>query len=189
MTIRNIFANERFSLSAGAAFCLLIAAALVIAAGLPNRAAYSGEILANGQSIAPEIGSFAPPFSAPTLNKAVSLTDLRGTPLVINFWATWCVPCGVEMPELQAFHVAHPDARVLAVNLGESRQTVVDWVAQLKLTFDIVLDPTQSIATLYRLRGQPSTYVVSPGGVITAIFYGPTTRQSLESALQPFLRG
>ncbi|HVU12072.1 MAG TPA: TlpA disulfide reductase family protein [Phototrophicaceae bacterium] len=189
MTIRKIFANERLSLAVGAAACLLIAVALVIAAGLPNRAAYSGEILANGQSIAPEIGSFAPPFSAPTLDSTVSLTDLRGTPLVINFWATWCVPCGVEMPELQAFHLAHPNTRVLAINLGESRPTVVDWVTHLKLTFDIVLDPTQSIATLYRLRGQPSTYVVSPGGVITTIFYGPTTRQSLESALQPFLRG
>ena len=87
------------------------------------------------------------------------------------------------MPELQAFHQAHPDTRVLAVNLGESRDLIVDWVTQFGLTFDIVLDPDQSIASLYRLRGQPSTYVVSPGGVITSIFYGPTTRQSLEAAL------
>jgi peroxiredoxin len=93
------------------------------------------------------------------------------------------------MPELEAFHVAHPAVRVLAVNLGESRNLIVDWVSQLGLTFDIVLDADQSIASLYRLRGQPSTYVVSPGGVITNIFYGPTTRQTLEDALEPFLRG
>ena len=77
---------------------------------------------------------------------------------MINFWATWCVPCRVEMPELQAFHEAHPAVRVLAVNLGESRDLIVDWVTQFGLTFDIVLDTDRSIADLYRLRGQPSTY-------------------------------
>ncbi|MCZ2095060.1 MAG: TlpA family protein disulfide reductase [Anaerolineae bacterium] len=97
-------------------------------------------------------------------------------------------PCRIEMPELQALHTAHPDVRVLAVNLGESRNLIVDWAAQLRLTFDIVLDADQAIASRYRLRGQPSTYVVSPGGVITNIFYGPTTRQTLEGALEPFLR-
>jgi peroxiredoxin len=91
------------------------------------------------------------------------------------------------MPELQAFHEAHPAVPLLAVNLGESREQIVDWVNRLGLTFDIALDADGSIASLYRLRGQPSTYVVSPSGVITAIFYGPTTRQSLEAALAPFI--
>jgi peroxiredoxin len=166
--------------------CFAAAFALLIVAGLPNRAAYTGQILANGQAIAPEIGAFAPPIHAPTLDGTVDLEALRGTPVIVNFWATWCVPCHVEMPELQAYHQAHPAARVLAVNLGESRSLIVDWVTQLGLTFDVVLDPDQSIASLYRLRGQPSTYVVAPDGVITSIFYGPTTRQSLESALAAF---
>ena len=114
--------------------------------------------------------------------------DLRGEPALINFWATWCVPCRVEMPELQAFHDAHPTARVIAVNLGEPRHLVVDWVAQFGLTYDIALDPDGVIAAAYHLRGQPSTYIVSPGGAIMQIFYGATTRQSLETALEPFLR-
>ncbi len=180
---------SRAVLAASALVCLAAALALVIAAGLPDRAAYSGEILPNGQAVAPEIGALAPPWHAQTLDGGVDLQQLRGKPVVINFWATWCIPCRVEMPELQAFHEAHPSVPVLAVNLGESRSLIVDWVTQLGLTFDIVLDPAQAIANLYRLRGQPSTYVVSPGGVITAIFYGPTTRQSLEAALEPFLRG
>jgi hypothetical protein len=74
-------------------------------------------------------------------------------------------------------------------------------VTQLGLTFDIVLDADipsaqaeglqrsyQSVASLYRLRGQPSTYVISPEGVVMSIFYGATTRQTLEAALEPFLR-
>lgn len=183
-----ISGQNRILLWASAVVCFAAALVLVVTAGLPERAAYSGQILPNGQVIAPEIGAFAPSWSAPTLDGSIDLSALRGTPVVINFWATWCVPCAVEMPELQAFHEAHPAARVLAVNLGESRRLIVDWVTQLGLTFDIVLDTDQSIASLYRLRGQPSTYVVSPGGVITSIFYGPTTRQALEGALEPFLR-
>ena len=73
----------------------------------------------------------------------------------------------------EAYHQAHSAARVLAVNLGESRSPIVDWVTQLGLTFDIVLDPDQSIASLYRLRGQPSTYVVAPDSIITSTFLRP----------------
>lgn len=173
----------------GALASLAIAVVLLLAAGLPQRAAYSGEILANGQIVAPEIGANAPTFFAPTLGGSVDLPQLRGTPVVINFWATWCVPCRVEMPELQALHEAQPDVRVLAVNLGEPLDLIVDWVTHFGLTFDIVLDAEQTIAANYRLRGQPSTYIVSPEGTITAIFYGPTTQQALEAALEPFLRG
>ncbi len=180
---------NRALLWAGAVTSLTVALILVIAAGLPERAAYSGQVSADGQLIAPEIGAFAPTWEAATLNGSVNTTELRGTPLVINFWATWCVPCRVEMPELQAIHEAYPAVRVLAINLGEPRNLIVDWVQQLGLTFDVILDPTQSVASLYRLRGQPSTYVVAPNGMITSIFYGPTTRQSLEAVLEPFLRG
>jgi thiol-disulfide isomerase/thioredoxin len=180
------FAPNRLTLSISALVCFGIAVALLITAGLPNRAAYTGQILSNGQAIAPEIGAFAPPIRAQTLDGTVDLAALRGTPAIVNFWATWCVPCRVEMPELQAFHQMHPDARVLAVNLGESRRLIVDWVRQFGLTFDVVLDADQSIATLYHLRGQPSTYIVAPDGMITSIFYGPTTRQTLESALAAF---
>ncbi len=176
-------------LAAGAAACLLTALIVLVVAGLPDRAAYSGQLLANGELVAPEIGALAPAWQTETLDGSVDFENLRGMPLVINFWATWCVPCRVEMPELQALHEAQPTVRVMAVNLGEPLGLIVDWVQHFGLTFDIVLDPDQTIASLYRLRGQPSTYVVSPDGVITHIFYGPTSQQSLEAALEPFLRG
>ncbi len=181
--------DNRPLLGLGALLCLAAAIALLVAAGLPDRANYSGQIDSGGQAIAPEIGAFAPAWSASTLTGTLDLASLRGTPVVLNFWATWCIPCRVEMPDLQAFHEAHPAVRVVAINLGEARAAVVDWAAQFGLTFDVALDSDQSIATRYRLRGQPSTYVVSPGGVITSIFYGPTTRSALEAALAPFLRG
>ncbi len=183
-----MISRDRFRFGFGAAICLITALVLLIAFGLPDRATYTGQILADGQLVAPEIGALAPPFSTTTLDGVIRLDDLRGEPALINFWATWCVPCRVEMPEMQAFHIAHPNARVIGVNLGESRELVVDWVAQFGLTYDVAFDPNSAIAARYRLRGQPSTYVISPGGVIMNIFYGPTTRQSLEAVLEPFLR-
>ncbi len=180
--------TSRAALASGAVVCLAAAFILLVVTGLPQRAAYSGQITADGHTIAPEIGAYAPGWVAPTLGGSIDLVQLRGAPLVINFWATWCVPCRIEMPELQALHQQHPALRVMAVNLGEPLDLIVDWVRRFGLTFDIVLDADQTIASLYRLRGQPSTYVVSPDGVITSIFYGATTQQALEAALESFLR-
>lgn len=91
------------------------------------------------------------------------------------------------MPELQAFYEAHRQdgLRLLGVNLGESPEQILSWVEQYGLTFDLLLDPQGEIANLYRLRGQPSTYVISPDGIITTIFYGPTTFSQLEMSLPP----
>jgi peroxiredoxin len=93
------------------------------------------------------------------------------------------------MPDLQAVYEMYQSRglRVLGVNLGERKADVAAWVKQLGLRFDIVLDDGQRIAVLYQLRGQPSSYLIAPDGVITQIYYGPTTRQSLEAAIAPFL--
>lgn len=176
--------RDRLLLTAGAVACLLAAAALVIAAGLPERRAYTGLIINGRDVVAPEIGARAPNFSAPTLTGSVELDSLRGSPVVVNFWATWCAPCEVEMPELQAFQSAYPSTRVLAVNLGEPPTLVTDWLAERGINLDIPLDTRGEIAYLYRLRGQPTTFVIAPDGIISHIFYGATTRQALESAVE-----
>ena len=176
--------RKRLLLAAGAFACLLAAAALVIAAGLPERSAYTGQVIAGEGIAAPEIGALAPNFSAPTLTGSVELGALRGSPVILNFWATWCAPCEFEMPELQAFQSAHPSARVLAVNLGEPPALVADWLAERGITLDIPLDTRGEIAYLYHLRGQPTTFVIAPDGSISHIFYGATTQQALESVLE-----
>jgi peroxiredoxin len=180
---------RRMALLFGAIICLSTALVLVAQAGLPTRAEYTGILTADGQEIAPELNAFAPPFALQTINgSTLNLNSLRGLPVLINFWATWCEPCKVEMPSLQAIYDTYKDRglRIVAVNLGEAPDTVRTWVQQMNLTFDVVLDPTAKIATLYQLRGQPSTYVVSPGGIISQIFFGPTTESALETALAPY---
>ena len=180
---------KRFGLLVGAVACWVAAFFVVNQTGLPERAAYSG-FLAEGQRVAPELNAIAPPFTLLALTgNTVRLADLRGKVVVLNFWATWCEPCKAEMPDLQALYQQHEShgLRVLAINLDESQKDIQSWVHDLSLTFDVLLDEWQQVAVLYQLRGQPSTYVISPSGVVTYIAYGPVSREALEAAIAPFV--
>ncbi len=173
----------------GAVACMVAAFLIVWSAGLPERAAYTG-FVADGERYAPELNALAPLFEAQTLEgQTLGLADLRGKVVLINFWATWCEPCKAEMPDLQAVYEAYQSRGlvILGVNLDEGQADIRRWVGTLGLTFDIMLDERQQIAALYQLRGQPSSYLVAPSGVITQVYYGPTTRQALEAAIAPFL--
>lgn len=180
---------QRGLLLIGAVASLVTAFLIIWSAGLPERVAYTGYV-AEGERYAPELNALAPLFEGETLNgQTLKLVDLRGQVVLINFWATWCEPCKAEMPDLQAVYEDYQSRGlvILGVNLDEGQADISRWVEELGLTFDIVLDERQQIATLYQLRGQPSSYLVAPNGVITQVYYGPTTRQSLEAAIAPFL--
>lgn len=180
---------RQFGRLLAAAACLFTAFVLIATAGLPERAAFTGQILADDLLVAPEINAIAPPFTAPTLSgQSLNLLELRGTPVIINFWATWCEPCGVEMPALQTIYDQYRERgfRLVAINLGETPAAVRHWAQKLGLTFDLVLDKRGDIAAQYHLRGQPSTYILSPAGTITHIFYGPVTVATLQTALDAY---
>lgn len=171
------------------ALCLVAALALVITAGLPERATYTGSFQVDGAWQAPEIGAFAPEFMTIGLDgRTVSAESWLGQPAVINFWATWCIPCEIELPELIA--LSGNGVRVLAVNLGESPAQVRSWLEARQLVpnpdFIIPLDLTGAIAARYALRGQPMSFVLAPDGKIAHIFFGATTRSAVESALAPY---
>jgi peroxiredoxin len=163
---------------------LAAAVVIVIAAGLPERADYTGNGSFGLIPIAPEVGAQAPDFTVETLDgETVTLAGLRGQTVVLNFWATWCGPCRVEMPDLQAFaDRAGETVRLIAINQGEAPETVRQWAAELGLTFPIGLDPAGEAARPYHLRGLPSTYIIAPDGTITRIFYGPADQAALAVA-------
>lgn len=180
----------RLLLLGGAAALAALALAVLAAAGLPLRADYSGAAPPGQAQTAPEINACAPQFDLPRADGTrLRLADAAGAPVIINFWATWCAPCRAEMPALQRFYEAHQGAglRVLAINTGESAAAVRAWRAEFGLTFDLLLDERQQTAASYRLRGQPSTYIVAPDGRIAHIFYGPVFENDLAAALAPYL--
>ncbi|MBL8133751.1 MAG: TlpA family protein disulfide reductase [Anaerolineae bacterium] len=166
----------------------LIALLVIVSSGLPERAFYTGVSRSGGLLVAPEIGSLAPPFQAATLDGSIDSARLLGQPVLLNFWATWCAPCVLEMVELQRIHETHPSVVVVGVNLGESASAVSAWAKAHRLTFDLVLDPAGSVARLYALRGQPSTYVIAPDGTIRQIFFGAADAAAFTGALLPLIR-
>jgi peroxiredoxin/Cu/Ag efflux protein CusF len=110
----------------------------------------------------------APDFTLPALTGTnVRLSDLRGKAVLVNFWATWCVPCRTEMPAIEALYQRYKDRGldVLAINLDVlSTAGVETFVKEVSVTFPIVLDPSWTVAQLYRVGGLPTTYLIDRGG-------------------------
>jgi peroxiredoxin len=172
-----------------ALFCWFVAIALLVATGLPERTAFTS-LRINETPSAPELGALAPNFNATTLNdEMVSLGTLRGTPLILNFWATWCEPCEVELPELQriADEFTPQQLRVLAVNNGEADATIEAWIARLQLSLTIVLDRDLEIVTMYQVRGLPQTFILDGDGIVRDIFFGAVNYDTLYAAVRPYI--
>ncbi len=135
---------------------------------------------------APVVGATAPNFTLTNLNgKEVSLSQFRGRPVILNFWATWCVPCRREMPALEkAFQTHQPDGLViLAINLKEDAPLVESFVDELGLSFEILYDRQGEVNKTYTVAGLPRTIFIDRQGVIQHIQVG----ELQEILLQGFL--
>lgn len=132
----------------------------------------------------PVVGSPAPDFALPALDgEQVRLSDLRGQRVLLNFWATWCGPCRQEMPAIQARY-NHGDFAVLAVDFGETRQQVQNFVNEIGVDLPVVLDADGSVQELYRVRGYPTTFFIDTKGVIRLFHIGEMTAEDIDSYLQ-----
>lgn len=136
---------------------------------------------------APLLNSPAPDFVLKSLDgSTVALGDFRGKPVLINFWATWCAPCLIEMPLLQDRYDRYaPDLTILAVNFNESEADVQSYVDELGLTFEVLLDPGGVVnGQVYRVLGYPTTVVVDREGLIRAIHIGILVEGQLDDYLE-----
>lgn len=165
----------------------LSAAAVLLLAG----------VLVTMQAVAPSLphaalGEQAPPFSAsvvalhgPALPddgrrahaEVRTLADYSGNVILLNFWATWCEPCKVEMPSMEALHRDyHPQGlRVVAVSVDEARITAAElreYAEDLQLTFDILRDTSQAMTASYQVIGYPTTFVIARDGTIRRRWVG-----------------
>jgi len=111
----------------------------------------------------------------------ISLSDFVGTPVMVNFWATWCPPCRAEMPLIQEYAEANQgDFVVLAVNVGEEKSTIENFVTNQN--FDdliFLLDPTNSVVNLYRISGFPTSLFIDSEGMLQGTYIGEMSRDLL----------
>lgn len=134
-------------------------------AGLPSGADV------RAADVQAEVGHLAPDFTLTTLEgNTVRLSDFRGKKAVlINFWATWCPPCRLEMPAMQQIYAEYKDKgfEILAVNIeADARQEITDFVKELRLTFPILLDPDMKITRKYRIIGLPVSVLIDRQGIV-----------------------
>ena len=140
---------------------------------------------------APAVLFEAPDFTLSTRSGAsLSLAELRGKVVLLNFWATWCVPCRKEMPAIEALYQRYKDLglEVLAISLDKLSTTVVEaFVKEVGVTYRVALDPSWATARTYGVRGLPATFLIDRVGNVVMRELGE--RDWMEEAKQQAVEG
>lgn len=141
----------------------------------------------SGKPPSPEIGRAAPDFRLQTLDgRTVRLSDLQGKMVLVNFWATWCLPCRQEMPEIVKAYAQYAQNsgntfEVIAVDEQEDAETVQKWVHDFGMTFPVTFDATGQVGQTYRAGSQfPTSVWIDANGIVTDIKYGPMNKDYLD---------
>ncbi|MGL4651812.1 MAG: TlpA family protein disulfide reductase [Caldilineaceae bacterium] len=168
--------------------CATIIALLLLLVGCGNRslqdAAASGTAVAPyGAPVMAGTGEEAYDFSLERLDGGtLTLSDLRGKWVLVNFWATWCPPCVKEMPYLNEL-AASREIEVIGVNMNETRAKVADFVDETGTSFPILLNPDEDVKIMYEARALPRTVIVAPDGTIAGRILGAVSAEGLETWL------
>ena len=130
----------------------------------------------------------APAFAVPDIrdpSATIEMSSYRGTPVILNFWASWCVPCRTELP---AFRSAQrrlgDDVQFLGMSHQDSREDGLDLLARAQIGFPSGFDPKGDVARAYGLYGMPTTIFISADGRIVATRTGEMTEDQLVRAVQ-----
>lgn len=137
-----------------------------------------------GQIPAPQVGFLAPDFTLVNMDgEMVRLSDYRGQAVLVNLWASWCVPCIREMPAMQSVYDQYKDQGfvVLAVNITsqDTKASAIAFVEQLNLTFPILFDLNGEVARAYQMRAFPSSYFIGKDGIIQEVVIGGPMAEAL----------
>ena len=135
------------------------------------------------------MGSLAPDFSLRALDgTTVTLSALRGHAVLINFWASWCIACRAEAPELEAsFKQLEPKGLVILGIDDFSNDKLADvqaYVSQYKLTFPILLDEKGNVFDTYRIPGLPTSFFVDANGVIRQLIMGQLAKRDVQKNIE-----
>jgi cytochrome c biogenesis protein CcmG, thiol:disulfide interchange protein DsbE len=162
----------------------LVAATAVGGAGLLSLLLTSGH---KGESVA-NVGAQAPAIDLPDVRAGrarVVLAELRGTPVLVNFWATWCTPCRQEMPLLGAAHKRlGGKLAIVGVDVKDNRAEAVRFLADRKIDYPSAYDPDASLRRSFEFVGLPVTVLVGRDGRVLDRVTGAVTRSRLNQLLE-----
>jgi cytochrome c biogenesis protein CcmG, thiol:disulfide interchange protein DsbE len=147
----------------------------------------------SGYSALPARVSYAaPPLQLTDLGGTErSLDQYAGQVVLVNLWATWCPPCAAEMPNLQRFNARHSSEgfSVIAIDDGDPRQQVIDFVSARGLTFPVWLDPTyEATDRAFKTVNLPSSYVIDRNGIVRLVWFGAISEANLEKYVTPLIK-
>jgi peroxiredoxin len=166
--------NRRFAARIARGLALVLASVLTATATTP---ALARDPFADLDLIRPRQSTSAPDFTVPRLGSgSLSLRELRGHLVFLNFWATWCPPCKEEMPSMERLYRRHKDHgfTIVAISIdGGDAGPVAAFVKKLGLTFPIGLDPRLEVANRYTVRALPSSFLIDRNGATVAVAMGP----------------
>lgn len=182
-------------------FLVLMLAALAVTFVVVIWISYSGSgvlaLATNGQPSQPAISGDrpvtgvsgdrpAPDFTLTDLDgNRVSLSQFSGQPVVVNFWATWCPPCKIEIPHLiEAYEREQDDVVFLAVSVDEPASVVRRFAEENGMPFTILLDDGGSVAEDYGVKGIPTTFFISRDGQIAVRYVGPMSSRAIDEGLR-----
>ena len=151
----------------------------------------AGKVLLHNELAPVGIGIQAPDFAAKTLGenpREKTLDDYRGQVVMINLWATWCLPCRVEMPSIEHLHQDYSakGLKIVAISVDDpgTDEQVLSFAKQYKLSFEILRDPKGQLGDIsrdYQTSGYPETVIVGKDGVIRKKLLGAHDWNSAEN--------
>jgi cytochrome c biogenesis protein CcmG/thiol:disulfide interchange protein DsbE len=156
----------------------MIPAALLLAA--------CGDAPGGGRAGGPvRVGAEAPAYAAETLDgERMAISQLRGRPVLLNVWATWCHPCRQEIPALEQLHRTYAPRGLhvvgVSIDQGDQQQGIREFLQEYGASYPIWLDPDGEIQTAYSTMGVPNTFLIGPDGTVLWKHVGPVTADNAE---------
>jgi cytochrome c biogenesis protein CcmG/thiol:disulfide interchange protein DsbE len=180
----------RWALYAAAAVPIAALFALLIWAVTRDASGPGGLSTNNTSGEAAVVQTSPPGFTLPLYDGGtISLSDLRGKVVMLDFWASWCVPCRVEAPEVERTWQRYKDRGVVFIGIDtwDKEQDARDFIAQFQPTYPVGPDPRGSIAIDYGVTGIPEKYFIGRDGRIVRKLIGPMTVDRLSAVLDQLL--
>ncbi len=170
----------------------LIALVVVLGGGWIVLSRETGAAGPTPLTTAPYVGQLAPGFSlTATDGRVVALSDYAangGTPIVLNFWATWCPPCRVEMPYFENAHNLYAgEVAILGLNQAESAATIAAYAGERGLTYPLLVDADMKVNNLYGVLNLPTTIFIDRNGIVREVLIGTISQGVLDDRIEQLI--